>query len=48
MILVSACLVGLNTKYNGGNNYNRFQIGMGSKYRPFVGKWRVNPKTIIN
>lgn len=22
MILVSACLVGLNTKYNGGNNYN--------------------------
>lgn len=22
VILVSACLVGLNTKYNGGNNYN--------------------------
>ena len=22
-ILVSACLIGLNTKYNGGNNYNK-------------------------
>ena len=33
---------------NGGNNYNRFQIGMGSKYRPFAGKWRVNPNTVIN
>ena len=33
---------------NGGKNYNRYQIGMGSKYRPYVGKWRVNPNTIIN
>ena len=23
MILVSACLVGINSKYNGGNNYNK-------------------------
>ena len=33
---------------NGGQNYNRFQIGMGSKYRRYVGKWRLNPNTIIN
>lgn len=32
---------------SGGNNYNRFQIGMASKNRPYVGKWRVNPNTVI-
>ncbi len=27
MIIVSACLIGENCKYNGGNNYNKNVIG---------------------
>lgn len=31
-ILVSACLLGTNCKYNGGNNYNNEIVALASKY----------------
>ncbi len=32
IIIVSACLLGLNTKYNGGNNENRDVIALSKRY----------------
>ncbi|WP_026073972.1 DUF523 domain-containing protein [Acetivibrio cellulolyticus] len=33
MLLVSACLLGINCKYNGGNNYNSDIIELMTKYK---------------
>lgn len=32
VILVSACLLGINTKYNAGNNYNRDVLALGTQF----------------
>ena len=38
MILVSACLAGLNCKYNGGNNYNEEIFNLVKEGKAYYGR----------